>query len=91
MDNIDLWVGGLAEDHVAGGQRRADCSRAIIADQFDRLRDGDRFWYQERSSPATELADDRVHARSPTSSAATPTITNLQDNVFFAPAESPTK
>ena len=45
VDEIDLWVGGLAEDHVEGGSV-GETVRAILADQFTRLRDGDRFWYQ---------------------------------------------
>ena len=44
VDNIDLWVGGLAEDHVPGGSV-GETVRAIISDQFERLRDGDRFFY----------------------------------------------
>jgi hypothetical protein len=45
VDDIDLWVGGLAEPHV----RRAVVGptfHAILKDQFERVRDGDRFWYQ---------------------------------------------
>ncbi len=49
VDNIDLWVGGLAEDHVKGSSVGVTFQR-IIADQFQRLRDGDRFWYQQQFS-----------------------------------------
>lgn len=45
VDNIDLWVGGLAEDHARGASV-GPLFQAIVADQFERLRDGDRFWYQ---------------------------------------------
>jgi hypothetical protein len=45
VDAIDPWVGGLAEDHVDGAMV-GPLLQAIIADQFTRLRDGDRFWYQ---------------------------------------------
>ncbi|HEX8915795.1 MAG TPA: peroxidase family protein [Humisphaera sp.] len=45
VDNVDLWVGGLAEDHAAGSAVGPTFGR-ILADQFTRLRDGDRFWYQ---------------------------------------------
>ncbi len=45
VDDIDLWVGGLAETHVNGGFL-GETFQAILVDQFTRLRDGDRFWYQ---------------------------------------------
>ncbi|TQV66317.1 peroxiredoxin [Exilibacterium tricleocarpae] len=45
VDDVDLWVGGLAERHVQGGLV-GELFHAIIKDQFTRLRDGDRFWYQ---------------------------------------------
>ena len=45
VDDIDIWVGGLAEDHVRGAMMGETFS-TILADQFTRLRDGDRFWYK---------------------------------------------
>src|SRR5207249_10802255 len=45
VNNIDLWVGVLAENHVPGASV-GPTLKAIITDQFTRLRDGDRFWYQ---------------------------------------------
>jgi hypothetical protein len=45
VNNIDLWVGLAAEDHAAGASVGPTAKR-IIADQFERLRDGDRLWYQ---------------------------------------------
>ena len=45
VDLIDLWPGGLAEDHVPGANV-GETFRTIIADQFRRLRDGDRFWFE---------------------------------------------
>ena len=45
VDDIDFWVGGLAERHVQRGLV-GELFHAILTDQFTRLRDGDRFWYQ---------------------------------------------
>ena len=82
VDSIDLWVGGLAEDHVAGASV-GELVQVILVDQFTRLRDGDSFWYQEifqgrelREIENTTLAD--VIERNTD-------IEGLQDNVFFAP------
>ncbi|QDU77824.1 peroxidase [Bremerella volcania] len=80
VDDIDLWVGGLAEDHVAGSSI-GELFRTIIADQFTRLRDGDRFWYQNlftgrqlQEIEQTSLSDIITRNTS---------ITSLQENVFF--------
>lgn len=45
VDEIDPWIGALAEDDLAGAEvgRLLD---AAIRDQFRRLRDGDPFWYR---------------------------------------------
>lgn len=51
VNDIDLWVGGLAEDH-APGAAVGPLFQAIIVDQFTRLRDGDRFWYQSVLLPS---------------------------------------
>jgi peroxidase len=80
VDNIDLWVGALAENHVQGASV-GPTLRAIISDQFERLRDGDRFWYQKAFSgkllneiESTSLTD--IIKRNTT-------LTNLQDDAFF--------
>ncbi len=80
VDKIDAWVGGLAEKHRPGSSVGELFSR-ILVDQFTRLRDGDRFWYQNTFSKAdvqkleqTSLAE---VIRNNT------TTNNLQSNVFF--------
>jgi peroxidase len=84
VNHIDLWVGTTAEDHVAGSST-GPLMRRILADQFMRLRDGDRFWYQRVFSgqqlaqlEQTTLAD--VIERNTG-------VRGLQDNVFFFKAQ----
>ncbi|MEM7697427.1 MAG: peroxidase family protein [Verrucomicrobiota bacterium] len=45
VDQVDVWVGALAEDK-ARGALVSETMATILREQFVRLRDGDRFWYQ---------------------------------------------
>ena len=54
VNNIDPWVGMLAEDHVQGSSVGPTHMAAII-DQFVRLRDGDRFWYQNAGFTTSDI------------------------------------
>lgn len=44
-DEMDLWVGMLAQDPEAGASV-SETIGAILAEQFDRLRSADRFWFE---------------------------------------------
>ena len=86
VNNVDVWVGALAEDHVAGSSL-GELNQTILVDQFERIRDGDRLWYQNvlsgeglRRVENTSLAD--VIERNTE-------IDGLQDNVFFAADAQP--
>jgi hypothetical protein len=57
MHNIDSWVGALAEDRVEGASV-GELLFAAIKQQFENLRDGDRFWYE--NDPAFTEHDLRV-------------------------------
>ncbi len=50
-EDLDMWVGGLAEDHVNGGLC-GELIFTILRDQFTRLRDGDRFWFESYLPPS---------------------------------------
>lgn len=47
IDRLDLWVGGLAEKHINNGVV-GQTFWVVLHEQFDRLQDGDRFYYLER-------------------------------------------
>jgi len=44
-NDIDPWVGALCEDHLPGSET-GELILKILEDQFRRVRNGDRFWYQ---------------------------------------------
>lgn len=80
VDKIDLWVGGLSEDHLPGSSL-GETFNHILVDQFERMRDGDSNWYQNVFSgeqlqqlEATTLKD--IIERNTQ-------VRNLPANVFF--------
>ncbi len=80
LDSLDLWVAGMAEDHLPGSSVGATFQR-IIVNQFERTRDGDSNWY-ERSFAGRQLTALQGTRLSDIIRRNT-TITKLQDNVFF--------
>lgn len=48
VDDVDIWIGGISEPPVSGGMV-GETFATILKEQFERVRDGDRFWYQNRS------------------------------------------
>ncbi|CAN5596653.1 hypothetical protein BH20VER3_BH20VER3_17160 [soil metagenome] len=82
-DEVDLWVGCLTEDHVNGGQI-GETMFTIIKDQFERLRDGDRFWYEDYLDPAT-LATVQQQTLAGIIKRNTSIGSEMQDDVFHMP------
>ncbi len=88
VNDIDLWVGLLAEDHMIGSSV-GETIAAILAEQFEALRDGDRFYYlSDGDFTASMLLDfeqltlaDIIRGNSG--------ITWIQDNVFFYATRTP--
>lgn len=79
--DVDLWVAGLAEKPV-GDSLFGQTFTEILTDQFTRLRDGDRFWYENQFSGQqlrelqnTKLSD--IIARNTD-------FDNVQENAFVA-------
>ncbi|WKY13097.1 hypothetical protein Q1695_004143 [Nippostrongylus brasiliensis] len=86
--NVDLWVGGIAEKRLPDALMGPTFA-CIIGDQFRRLREGDRFWYENegvftkmqlqqirKASLARLLCDNGDN------------IDRVQRNVFFYPGNS---
>ena len=81
INEVDIWVGGLAEDHVPGSSV-GETFRTILVDQFTRLRDGDRYWYENvlTGSELEEVSNTRLSDVIERNSG----VANLQENVFFS-------
>lgn len=79
---VDLWVGGLAEQHEPGSNLGPLFHR-IIAEQFERLRDADWFWYEKMYSGA-ELDEIRSTRLSDVIRRNTKIRRELPDDVFRA-------
>ncbi len=79
VDKIDLWVGALAEDHLTGASVGPTISRVLV-DQFQRIRNGDRFWYQNQFAGQLLREIDNTHLSDILKR--NTNMTNLQTNVF---------
>lgn len=63
VDDIDVWIGSLCEDPLPGAAV-GELIAASLIDQFTRLRDGDRFWYENDPNltpdDITEISETRL-------------------------------
>ncbi len=93
IENIDVLIGALAEDHMAGSSL-GETLFFVIGNQFTRLREGDRFFYLD-DPDLYDLNGDLnadiaaiIDLDSVTLSAVIKRntgITRIQNNVFFVP------
>ena len=83
-DDADLWMVSLCEDHINGGLV-GETFFTILKEQFERTRDGDRFWYEAYLDPTT-LATVQAQTLSIIIKRNCPLITReLQDDAFHVP------
>jgi hypothetical protein len=86
VNNIDLWIGALAEDHLPG-TGAGPLIVAGLVEQFTRLRDGDSFWYLNDPDFSPEDLAWLNSIRLSDIIFLNTSITNIQANVFFAVPE----
>jgi peroxidase len=80
VDDVDLWTGGLSEQSAPGALVGPTFQR-IIALQFEALRDGDRFWYENQDFDPATLSEIEHTSLADIIRRNTDT-TNIQDDVF---------
>ena len=80
VDDIDLWIGALAEDPVNGGHV-GELAFHLIKRQFQSLRDGDRYWY-ENSLTQAEIVEVRKTTLADVIRRNTSIGAELSDDVF---------
>lgn len=95
VNNIDSWVGFLAEDHKSGALMGETIHR-ILSTQFQNLRDGDRFYYENDGAfstsqiatlKATRMAD--IIRRNTTTRFIHNTVFNVKPATGINPDELP--
>ncbi|MBM7062096.1 heme peroxidase [Pseudomonas sp. UL073] len=57
VDNIDLWIGGLAEKQMPFGGLLGSTFNFVFENQMEKLQDGDRFYYLERTAGLNFLTE----------------------------------
>ena len=80
VNNVEAFVGLMGENHFPGSSL-GQTEQAVLARQFEALRDGDRFFYQN-ADPAS-LVNQLNNTTLAQIIERNTNITNLQSNVFF--------
>ena len=83
VDDVDAFVGGLAEDHVNGGSV-GELFSTIISNQFTAIRDGDQNWFEAKGGALSSSEIDAIKATSLADVIKRNSgIEDLEANVFF--------
>ncbi len=82
INNVDPWLGGIAEDHLPGSSL-GELIQTVLVDQFQRSREGDRFYFENIFSgdELDEILDTRLSDIIRRNS---PVVEDIQDEVFRA-------
>ena len=86
IDRVDLWVGGLAEKHINNGVV-GQTFWVVLHEQFDRLQEGDRFYYVDRFDNF-DFYQNQVDGQTFADIVARNTgLTGLQEDIFAVSSE----
>ena len=85
VDDIDLWVGGLAEKQMPFGGLLGSTFNYVFENQMEKLQNGDRFYYLERTAGLNFLTELENNSFAKLIMANTD-ATHLAGDVFSTPA-----
>ena len=85
VDDIDFWIGGLAEVQTVFGGLLGSTFNFVFENQLEKLQDGDRFYYLERTDGLSFRAELESNSFAKLIMANT-TATHLPGLVFLTPA-----
>jgi len=87
VNNIDVWVGLLSEDHLPGASIGATL-HAILAEQFTALRDGDFYFFE--NDPALTAMEKTIIRNTRLSDIIkrNTNIQNIKADVFYGPCSN---
>ncbi|XP_046815214.1 peroxidasin homolog [Vespa crabro] len=89
--NIDVWVGGILEDQLPDA-KVGPLFKCLLIEQFRRIRNGDRFWYENPSNFRPEqLAQIQQVTLARILCDNGDKIDRVQPNVFLLPNENDNK
>ena len=57
LGNVDFWIGGLAEEQMPFGGFLGSTFNFVFEEQLEKLQDGDRFYYLERTAGMNFLSE----------------------------------
>ncbi len=82
VNNIDLWVGILAEDRLPG-KSVGKTVNAMLKSQFEKLRDGDFYFYKNDPFLPSNIRNQIKNTKFSELIMRNTELTSLQSNVFF--------
>ena len=91
VEDVDLLIGLFAEDAVAPSGA-GETTKAIVGEQFERLRDADRFWFENNRKDGGIFTGKEIKEIKETTYAdiikSNTEIDELQENVFLKVSEN---
>jgi len=90
LNNVDFWIGGLAEKKIAFGGQLGTTFNFVFEVQMEKLQDGDRFYYLSRTQGMNLLnqleADSFAELVMRNTDLGDPNATALPSSLFQTPA-----